>query len=95
MRALSVRSALHINSQPILRIVILGVARVQVPNVLFSIHYSVFALFNYSGNRGCTLNLKFAQIIINFIPCCSVECTLLEKHKFCVNFFILSRDLVT
>ena len=49
MRALSVRSALHLNSQPVSRVVTLGVSGVQVPNVLFSIHYSVFTLFNYSG----------------------------------------------
>ena len=49
MRALSVRSALHLNSQPVSRVVTLGVAGVQVPNVLFSIHYSVFTLFNYYG----------------------------------------------
>ena len=45
--------------------------------------------------RGCTLNFKLAQTTMNYIPFYSVECTLLEKHKFCVNFFILSRDLVT
>ena len=49
MRALSVRSALHLNSQPISRVVTLGVAGVQVPIILFSIHYSVFTLFNFSG----------------------------------------------
>ena len=47
-------------------------------------------------NRGCTLNFKLAQTIINYIPFYSVECTLLEKHKFCVNFLFchvtLSRD---
>ena len=37
MRALSVRSALHLNSQPISRVVTMGVAGVQLPNVLFSI----------------------------------------------------------
>ena len=53
MRALSVRSALYLNSQPISRVVTLGVAGVQVPNILFSIHYSVFTLFNYSGKVNC------------------------------------------
>ena len=44
MRALSVRSALHLNSQPISRVVTLGVAGVQVPNGLFSIHYSPYSI---------------------------------------------------
>ena len=34
MRALSVRSALHLNSQPISRVVTQGVAGVQVPNII-------------------------------------------------------------
>ena len=34
MRALSVRSALHLNSQPIARVVTQGVAGVQVPNII-------------------------------------------------------------
>ena len=57
-KALSVRSALHLNSQPISRVVTLGVAGVQVPNVLFGIHYSVFTLFNYSGKVMQTVKCK-------------------------------------
>ena len=56
MRLLYVRSALHLNSQPISRVVTLGVAGVQVPNVLFSIHYSLFTLFNYSVKVMKTVN---------------------------------------